>query len=894
MNRRSPLYLVLLVLHLLPASLWAGYSVQFNGTNGYAFSSDAAVFDFSGSFTLELQFQSNVAQSGSLLAKFHQASGTALDDSYYILSQTDGSVQSRIQTDLQLVTLTAEGNVHDGNWHHVALVYDQAAGVAELYLDGQLGAVQPLSGQLRDTDEALRLGVLRSSGMLANFFTGTIDELRLWNLARRNEQASCLRTVTLLLETPGLVCYYRFDEGSGTTVFDLAPPAENITLISGATFTATEPDFASLLDGPGICLCGEVSGTITNAMPQVTLVGDTVRVPAGDSLAVMSCTLIVDSSVSHVLVEGALTITGTAQDSTFIFGQGTAAANAVIAIQGPDTAQINFARISGFGSRPLDARGFINITNSRFTNNGGALRVGGWAHVANSIFEGNSDYAILADSGDVVILNSGFVSNQGGLRAAASPGSPCRVRGDSLWFDANERMVGSVLELVGDASAPVEAHFAHSTFANNSASSAVALIRRTQHLTGANALFQSCVFHDNSANRTVLCDTAFNNTAVELRNLTIVLNETGVEMNAPAILRNSIVIENGADQISGDAPVVSYCLTSDVEFHGPGGSFYADPLFEDFLARDFRLTAGSPAINAGHPNPLYDDADGTRADIGAFVSESFAPVLESILDVPHDNGRNVMLQWLPSPGDDNRQGISEYRIYREVNLIANFELLATVPAAQLEGYGQIVTTLADSNQNGIPFYSYFVRAQSVNPLAFWDTPLDSGYSVDNLAPEAPELLASQLDDDAELRWTAAADTDVAYYAIYRSDAVFDPDTATVIFATATDTSFVDTTLNGESAFYAVRAVDRNGNFSSPSNLDSVDFTLSAPQNLTIAHFSGFAWLRWSAVPGATGYQVFRAFTPGGAEELLATTPETTYLVPMDTPKAFFWVNAIRD
>lgn len=33
---------------------------------------------------------------------------------------------------------------------------------------------------------------------------------------------------------------------------------------------------------------------------------------------------------------------------------------------------------------------------------------------------------------------------------------------------------------------------------------------------------------------------------------------------------------------------------------------------------DYRLAAGSPCINAGDPNPAYNDADGTRNDMGAF------------------------------------------------------------------------------------------------------------------------------------------------------------------------------------------------------------------------------------------------------------------------------------
>ena len=41
-----------------------------------------------------------------------------------------------------------------------------------------------------------------------------------------------------------------------------------------------------------------------------------------------------------------------------------------------------------------------------------------------------------------------------------------------------------------------------------------------------------------------------------------------------------------------------------------------DPQFVDNI--DLLLSPTSPGIDAGHPNELYLDADGTRNDIGAY------------------------------------------------------------------------------------------------------------------------------------------------------------------------------------------------------------------------------------------------------------------------------------
>jgi hypothetical protein len=47
------------------------------------------------------------------------------------------------------------------------------------------------------------------------------------------------------------------------------------------------------------------------------------------------------------------------------------------------------------------------------------------------------------------------------------------------------------------------------------------------------------------------------------------------------------------------------------------GNIDADPRFVDAPNGDFRLTTGSPAVDAGDPNPLFNDSDGSRNDIGA-------------------------------------------------------------------------------------------------------------------------------------------------------------------------------------------------------------------------------------------------------------------------------------
>jgi hypothetical protein len=55
------------------------------------------------------------------------------------------------------------------------------------------------------------------------------------------------------------------------------------------------------------------------------------------------------------------------------------------------------------------------------------------------------------------------------------------------------------------------------------------------------------------------------------------------------------------------------------------GSVISDPKFTDLDNGDFTLASDSPAINAGPPDPQYNDRDGSRNDIGMFGGHNFIP-----------------------------------------------------------------------------------------------------------------------------------------------------------------------------------------------------------------------------------------------------------------------------
>lgn len=91
------------------------------------------------------------------------------------------------------------------------------------------------------------------------------------------------------------------------------------------------------------------------------------------------------------------------------------------------------------------------------------------------------------------------------------------------------------------------------------------------------------------------------------------------------VVRNNLVSANADYQIavmSSEGVTVDHNLVDSFRDHEDevlgDEVVQADPAFSDPDAGDYGLAAGSPAIDAGHPDDAYLDPDGTRADLGAF------------------------------------------------------------------------------------------------------------------------------------------------------------------------------------------------------------------------------------------------------------------------------------
>jgi hypothetical protein len=238
------------------------------------------------------------------------------------------------------------------------------------------------------------------------------------------------------------------------------------------------------------------------------------------------------------------------------------------------------------------------------------------------------------------------------------------------------------------------------------------------------------------------------------------------------------------------------------------------------------------------------------ADQRITLKEGF--VIDEIADIPNDQGRQVRIEWERCQFDvaGSPTPITQYAVYRKIdtNLTASlfggfgldkkqsaeipdaaslalgWDFLLTIPASAEEGYAVVVPTLKDSTvAEGVYYSVFFVRALTATPSIYFDTPPDSGYSVDNLAPFVPAgfTVAYNTGSGNSLSWDMSQEEDLQYYRIYRStDPEFSPSPSTLVDGTKTN-SWTDPSFGDPSVYYKITAVDYSGNESDSAPPDRV-------------------------------------------------------------------------
>jgi hypothetical protein len=114
----------------------------------------------------------------------------------------------------------------EGVWYHTAVTYDRSAELVRLYVNGYLEDWAALTGPIdwtNVTDSSYGLNIGRYIEDDEDFrFQGRIDEVRIWNIARSQNEIRDNMDKNLWGTQTGLVAYYRFNRISGAVLPDIS------------------------------------------------------------------------------------------------------------------------------------------------------------------------------------------------------------------------------------------------------------------------------------------------------------------------------------------------------------------------------------------------------------------------------------------------------------------------------------------------------------------------------------------------------------------------------------------------------------------------------------------------------------------------------------------------
>lgn len=206
----------------------------FNGSSNYFRAPDNDIFDVTGNITVSAWIRpASICASSECVF--------VAKDENYLFGIVNGTFQFAlrpasgswpwIQTGVRPIL---------NQWQHVSFAVARSNNRLTMYLNGrQVFVSTSVPATSYPSDREFSIGA-RSLTSWRSFFNGSIDEVRVYNTTRESEaEAQADMNTWGPADTTGLVLYYDFNEGSGSTLNNRvtgASTATNLTAVGGPTW----------------------------------------------------------------------------------------------------------------------------------------------------------------------------------------------------------------------------------------------------------------------------------------------------------------------------------------------------------------------------------------------------------------------------------------------------------------------------------------------------------------------------------------------------------------------------------------------------------------------------------------------------------------------------------
>lgn len=212
----------------------ADYMLEFNSNDANSYVDCGSKPEFtSPNFTVELWFSVTDLSNGTTLL----SNGGTVGKQNQGYTLKVNKAESRVDASVGIgnhswVNCKGEGKTITFNtWNHVAMVHDGSK--VDIYLNGELNSSTTLEAPIVASTKKLYMA--EHPSFSNRKFGGYLSDVRIWSVARTEEEINSTMNQFLKGNEPGLVANWQLNQSEGTTVTDLTGK-HNATKNSGATW----------------------------------------------------------------------------------------------------------------------------------------------------------------------------------------------------------------------------------------------------------------------------------------------------------------------------------------------------------------------------------------------------------------------------------------------------------------------------------------------------------------------------------------------------------------------------------------------------------------------------------------------------------------------------------
>jgi predicted acylesterase/phospholipase RssA len=171
---------------------------------------------------------------------FFARSSDRYSDNFEFGISEEGNLDVYIDENIDNVIKTfGNGELTIGQWHFFAIVFN--GGQLTIYLDDHEYTGSLTGSSLNKATSPITMGATLHNNV---YFTGQLANISVWNYPCTQDQIQTHRSSPLVGNEPGLVAYWRLNEGEGTTVQDQSGNTHNGTLYGNPSWNLAQVLFA--------------------------------------------------------------------------------------------------------------------------------------------------------------------------------------------------------------------------------------------------------------------------------------------------------------------------------------------------------------------------------------------------------------------------------------------------------------------------------------------------------------------------------------------------------------------------------------------------------------------------------------------------------------------------